>query len=236
MPSKLKLKLFSDERLETAARTVSVIAHDYNNTLAAIEAYTALLLAAPDVSSQAAADLGEINRAAGKAAELNRKLLVFSRRKIPGRERTDMGLFLKKIFPELIKNAKPAVLKLSAENTGKEPVNTEQLKELVVLLLRNAAEAVNPAGGLIRLSVKKTAAGTEIKISDNGAGIEKEHAARLFEPFFTTKPKKEGLGLAMVYGISRRHSAEIRVESEQGRGTEFRITLGKKAQLGGTHE
>jgi signal transduction histidine kinase len=80
---------------------------------------------------------------------------------------------------------------------------------------------------IVSISTKKTGDHLEIKVTDNGKGIPKEVVDKIFQPFFTTKPTGEGtgLGLSLSYDIVKAHGGEIRVESEQGEGTTFIISL-----------
>jgi PAS domain S-box-containing protein len=108
-----------------------------------------------------------------------------------------------------------------------------QLKQVFMNLLVNAFQAieerVGPAGGAgrIRLRTRRTAAGVEVQVEDDGVGIAPENLGRLFDPFFTTKKvgMGTGLGLSTSYSIVRRHGGTIRVESRPGRGALFRVLL-----------
>jgi PAS domain S-box-containing protein len=108
-----------------------------------------------------------------------------------------------------------------------------QLKQVFMNLLVNAFQAieerVGPAGGAgrIRLRTRRTAAGVEVQVEDDGVGIAAENLGRLFDPFFTTKKvgMGTGLGLSTSYSIVRRHGGTIRVESRPGRGALFRVLL-----------
>ena len=103
----------------------------------------------------------------------------------------------------------------------------DQLKQVVLNLLNNAAYACE-GGGTITITTEAVNKDTiAIKIQDSGKGIELEHMDKIFEPFFTTKPatKGTGLGLSISYGIIKKHGGRIEVESELDTGTTFTITL-----------
>jgi signal transduction histidine kinase len=106
-----------------------------------------------------------------------------------------------------------------------------QLGQVFMNLLANAADALGDAGSLhVRTSV--LAGGrVAIEIADDGKGIEPEHLDKIFDPFFTTKEvgKGTGLGLAISYGVVTRHGGSIRVESQPGRRTRFRVQLPVKS-------
>jgi two-component system NtrC family sensor kinase len=101
-----------------------------------------------------------------------------------------------------------------------------QLNQVWLNLLVNAAFAVRE-GGEVRITTRGEGERVVVRVSDTGRGIAPEHLTRIFDPFFTTKPVGEGtgLGLSVTYSIVERHGGEIAVESEQGRGTTFTVTL-----------
>jgi CheY-like chemotaxis protein len=100
-----------------------------------------------------------------------------------------------------------------------------ELREVLVNMVFNAIDAM-PEGGTLTLSSETVDQQVVIKVVDSGVGMYPEVRSRIFDPFFTTKGKAGlGLGLAVSFGIIRRHSGNIEVESQYGRGTEFRISL-----------
>jgi signal transduction histidine kinase len=105
-----------------------------------------------------------------------------------------------------------------------------QLQQVFTNLMNNAAEAMESQGkGTLTITTKLAPFGQGVKISvaDTGVGISEENRAKLFTPFFTTKPvgKGTGLGLSIVYGIVKMHRGQIQVQSDEGKGTTFTITL-----------
>jgi two-component system NtrC family sensor kinase len=105
----------------------------------------------------------------------------------------------------------------------------QQIKQALVALLINACEAVHPGEGVITITSRylPDARVAQIRVSDNGIGMDDETRQHIFEPFFTTKEqgKGVGLGLAVVYGIVTGHAGEIEVQSAPGCGTTFVIRL-----------
>ena len=100
-----------------------------------------------------------------------------------------------------------------------------ELREVLVNMVFNAIDAM-PEGGTLTLSTRTVNKSVVIKVVDTGVGMYPEVRSRIFDPFFTTKGKAGlGLGLAVSFGIIRRHGGNIEVESQYGNGTEFRITL-----------
>ncbi|KYF65161.1 sensor histidine kinase [Sorangium cellulosum] len=127
----------------------------------------------------------------------------------------------------------PAHVRLQNEVPPGLPVpslDKDQFRQVLVNLIQNAAEAI-PAGREGRVGVAARARDGEVVLSvtDNGAGIDREHLAKIFEPLFSTKLKGTGLGLAITAGIVRLHGGTIAVESEPGAGTTFTIRLPRAA-------
>ena len=103
---------------------------------------------------------------------------------------------------------------------------SQQIKQVLLNLLINAFQAID-TGGRIRLVTDRSGDEVEIRVEDDGCGIPAGDLERIFDPFFTTRPVGEGtgLGLALCYQIVRSHGGEIRVESQPGVGTSFRVLL-----------
>ncbi len=118
-----------------------------------------------------------------------------------------------------------------APQTPPVPHDLDQLQQVVLNLLKNAAEA-SPAGSILRAEVAPVPGarggapmGAVIRVTDPGPGIPPEHLKTLFEPFFTTKPGGSGLGLYISHDIVKRHGGNLTVSSEPGRGTTFQVEI-----------
>ena len=104
------------------------------------------------------------------------------------------------------------------------PIDSTQIQQVLVNLIKNAMQAMTKGG---QLSIQ-TGEGSEavwVSVADTGGGIPEEKLNRIFEPFYTTKEKGSGLGLMIVQRIVRAHGGHIELESEVGRGTNFRVWL-----------
>lgn len=116
-------------------------------------------------------------------------------------------------------------LALVADCTASVMGDAVELREVLVNMIYNAIDAM-PSGGEIRMSSQEMNGRVVLTIADNGTGMTPEVKSRLFDPFFTTKGKGgTGMGMAVSFGIIRRHNGAIDVESEPGRGTTFSISL-----------
>jgi two-component system, sporulation sensor kinase E len=111
-----------------------------------------------------------------------------------------------------------------ARNPTQTPIDSTQMQQVLVNLMKNAAQAMS-TGGVLRLQTGETSDGVWVSVSDTGGGIPQEQINRIFEPFYTTKKKGTGLGLMIVQRIVRAHNGRIDLESHVGRGTTFRVWL-----------
>ncbi|MBI3876409.1 MAG: PAS domain S-box protein [Verrucomicrobia bacterium] len=111
--------------------------------------------------------------------------------------------------------------KLNA-NLPHSPLDPAQIKQVLVNLIKNAAQAMTK-GGVLTLSTGEAADGVWVSVADNGGGIPQELLNRIFEPFYTTKKKGSGLGLMIVQRIVREHGGRIKLDSHVGQGTTFNI-------------
>ncbi len=111
-----------------------------------------------------------------------------------------------------------------ARNLTATPVDAAQLQQVLVNLVKNAAQAMT-TGGTLTLQTGETSEDVWVSVTDTGGGIPQEQINRIFEPFYTTKTKGTGLGLMIVQRIVRAHNGRIELDSHVGRGTTFRIWL-----------
>ncbi len=232
--------IMQQERLKALGQMASGIAHDINNAISPVALYTESLLEnEPNLSARARDYLGTIQNAIEDVSHTVARMREFYRQRetqltlVPvkvnplmqqvldlSRARwSDMpqqkGIFIKvetDLAPEL-----PAVMGVESE-----------LREALVNLIFNAIDAM-PEGGTLTLRTKLSgnpARLVQIEVSDTGLGMDEDTQRRCLEPFFTTKGERgTGLGLAMVYGIVRRHNADIEIESAVGKGTTMRMSF-----------
>jgi len=130
---------------------------------------------------------------------------------------------LELLRPE-IENRGVTVKTKLAHNLTATPVDATQLQQVLVNLVKNAAQAMS-TGGTLTLQTGETGDEVWVSVTDSGGGIPQEQINRIFEPFYTTKKKGSGLGLMIVQRIVRAHNGRIELESHVGRGTTFRVWL-----------
>jgi CheY-like chemotaxis protein/two-component sensor histidine kinase len=213
------------------------VAHNVNNTLTGILGRAQLILRNSNDPSKVEAGLELIIKSAEDGAHIIRRIQDFARQR-PSREFETIAL------AELLKDAcemtRPrwesrsefAPIRFALHADCKAHINGDpvELREVLVNMIYNAVDAM-PSGGEVRVSTQETRDRVVIHITDTGTGMGPEVKQRLFDPFFTTKGKAgTGMGLAVSFGIIRRHEGSIEVDSEPGRGTTFKISLPKVTQ------
>jgi two-component system sensor histidine kinase HydH len=225
----LQEKVRRSERLASLGRLSAGVAHEIRNPLSSIRGFAQFFArrfkGQETEQGYASVMVKEVDR-------LNRvitELLDFARPKEPHREPHSLG----GIFDHSLKLLEPELAKKGVEvekeyETGLPAVRVDrdQLSQAFLNLLLNSLESIN-GSGKIRIRLKKLSAqpSVEIILADTGKGIPPEDLSKVFEPFFSTKRGGTGLGLAIVHQIVESHGGDIGVESKEGEGTTFRITL-----------
>ena len=231
------------QKMDAIGRLAGGVAHDFNNLLTVILGRTDILLhpLKPDDPMRRGVEL--IQRTAGRAADLTRQLLAFSRKQVLEPVVLDLSavsIDMKDMLGRLI-GEDIALLTTPTANLGRVKADRGQVEQVIMNLAVNARDAM-PQGGRLILETANVDLDEEyvrrhvgarpgphvmLAVADTGSGIPREIQAQIFEPFFTTKEqgKGTGLGLATVYGIVKQSGGYIEVDSEPGRGTTFRIYL-----------
>jgi len=220
------------ERLAGFGRLAAGIVHELNNPLVAIVSYTDSLLQRHRLGGMEAGDLEKLRRireAGERIQRFSRDLIAYARPSTDPPERVDVGALLEqavRMCEPALKEARAAVQTSLARAPRVLGVRSS-LVQVFVNLVTNAAQALGPGGGHVRLGV--TASGDRVvaTVADDGAGMPDEVRARVFEPFFTTKQggRGAGLGLSIVQGIVARHGGAVDVRSAPGEGTTVTVSL-----------
>lgn len=230
---RLAAQLLQQEKLAAVGQLVSGVAHELNNPLAGVLAYSQLLLSmdgSEDAEMRQA--LETIHHEASRAAKIVSNLLTFARQQ-PA-ERTDANL--NAIVSDTLALRRYALRAAGIEvdlaldpdlpRTWADPF---QLQQVVLNLVANAEQALADWLGprRITLSTREEQGNIVVSVSDTGPGVADEERDRIFNPFFTTKPVGQGtgLGLSISDGIVRQHGGQIRVESTPGRGATFELRI-----------
>jgi signal transduction histidine kinase/CheY-like chemotaxis protein len=241
--TRLENELRHAQKLEVVGQLAGGVAHDFNNIIQGVLGFIGLSQDPTLSNTDRELFLREAMSAAKRASQLTRQLLAFGRRQAMHMEDTQL--------PDLIANLLKLLRRLIGEHidvqftSGAEVGNVfcdrTQIEQVLINLCVNARDAM-PRGGRIGIRIENCSLSAAFKrsnpwarigrfvmltVTDTGCGMDKLTQERVFEPFFTTKPKDKGsgLGLAVVYGIVRQHEGMIRLQSEVGQGTTFRIYI-----------
>ncbi len=223
------------DQLKHADRLVSVgelaagIAHELNNPLTDILGFAQLASRRPDLPEETYQDLVRIVKSSLYAREVIKKILLFSRQSHPTQTEVDLNAIVAEwldfIEFRCAKNDIEVTLDLQPDLPS-IVADPAQLNQVLVNLVVNAIHAMSQGG---RLTIRTGSDGDTVYLSvrDNGSGIRREILDKIFLPFFTTKEVDQGtgLGLAVVYGIMEEHGGKVSVQSKEGEGSVFRITL-----------
>ncbi|HEX8072773.1 MAG TPA: PAS domain S-box protein [Pyrinomonadaceae bacterium] len=221
------------EKMRSLGQLSAGVAHNFNNALAAVLGRTQLLLRVVTDEKQRRS-LQVIETAALDAAEIVRRIQTFARSTPPARFQP---VSLAQLIADAIQLTRTRweddaraqgvryEVRLVADGAGADLVaaSASELREVFVNLILNALEAM-PRGGAVECRARAEGDWLVAEIADTGPGIPVELRGRIFEPFFTTKgPQGSGLGLAVSYGIIKRHGGLIEVASGPGAGTTFTL-------------
>jgi len=241
----LERQLLHAQKLESLGVLAGGIAHDFNNILMAIIGNADMALMRINPESAAVDNLRNIETASARAADLARQMLAYSGKGKFVIESHDLNDLLEEMLHILqVSISKKAVLRLDLNRPlPTVEADATQIRQIVMNLVINASEAIGDRSGVIAIGTgvmdcsrdylkdvwldENLSEGLYVymEISDSGCGMSKETLGKLFDPFFTTKFTGRGLGMAAVLGIVRGHKGAIKVYSEPGRGSSFKILL-----------
>lgn len=233
------------QRLESLGLLAGGIAHDFNNLMTAVLGYASLARFELPTASSVQGHLSEIEKAARRSADLCRQLLAYAGK---GRVSTEL-VDLNQLVEDSLGLLKLSIINkvvLHLDLASSVPVieaDPTQLRQVLMNLVLNAADAIGERSGLITISTGVVRASAEylaefrgsdalvpgdysfLEVRDTGCGMTQKTISQIFEPFYTTKLNGRGLGLSAVLGIVRGHKAGIKVYSELSHGSSFKLIL-----------
>lgn len=216
------------EKLSALGRLAATIVHEINNPLSGILTYLYLLKSELGLDDSMREDLSLLEREVNRIAELVKRLRSFSKPAQHERKPVVLEDILKDVLLLLKKDLEGHKINLTVEAAPDLPpvlASAGELHEVFLNLIINARDAM-PQGGDLSITLQRRASWAVITITDTGTGIPPAIRERIFEPFFTTKGEQgTGLGLSISYRIIQEHGGDMEVESQEGKGTTFRIFL-----------
>ena len=221
------MELLNAQKLESLGRLAGGVAHDFNNLLTGITGYASLLLERETGDIELRRDLGEIKRAADRAADLTKQLLAFGRRQVLNPRPLDLNAVMAEVggLLQRLLGDHVELNIVAAPALGTVRADPGQIEQVIVNLVVNARDAM-PDGGKLTIRTRDADDGfVELAVSDTGLGMDERTRAQVFEPFFTTREQGVGLGLASVYGIVQQSGGDVTVESTPGMGSTFTVRL-----------
>jgi len=239
------------ERMTSIGKLAAIVAHEINNPLAGIHTYARLLMKQVDQGGlnpeRAKENLSMIASESARCGEIVKGLLQFSRSARIEMRPSDVNEAVRHSLRLVDHKISLMAVKTRVDLAPDLPLvvcDPQQVVQALVALLINACEAMSPNEGCLEVTTRRIGAGAgsggaaaspaaaertgvEIRVRDNGTGMDAETKARIFEPFFTTKEgeKSLGVGLTVVMSIVTRHGGEIEVDAAPGEGTTFTLRL-----------
>jgi len=235
------------QKIEVVGQLAGGVAHDFNNLLTVISGYSDMILAEEELEPAMRQRVNQIRRAGERAQKLTNQLLAFSRKQMVQPESMDLNRVIREsmgMLSSLIGEDIEVKLAL-ADSIPTIIADPHQIEQVLINLVVNARDAIREKGATAELRRIRITTGLGVMlgegseefsdevtgpavvwtVEDTGMGMDKFTQTRIFEPFYTTKETGQGtgLGLASVFGIIRQNSADIRVFSEPGKGSIFRV-------------
>jgi PAS domain S-box-containing protein len=239
----LEAQLQQAHKMESIGTLAGGIAHDFNNILFPMFGYLEMVLEDMPHDSPSRGKLNEVFQGALRARDLIQQILTFSRQTEYEKKPIKIQLVINEVL-KLIRSTLPTTISIhqdicdSCESVMADPT---QIHQIAMNLMTNAYHAMEEKGGTLRVSLKEVALTDAdltdsamvpgsyacLMVADTGPGMGQGTLSRIFDPYFTTKKegKGTGLGLSVVHGIVKSDGGHIRVHSEPGKGSEFKVYL-----------
>lgn len=216
------------QKMASMGVLASEVAHEINNPLGIILGYTSYLEGKISPDDPTYKFIKEMKKETQRCKKIIENFLNFARIPEPVFKKNDLNQVLDEIItfasnhPD-INNIK--IIREFNENIPLIKFDEDQIKQVAINLILNAAEACKGNGQLIVKTDFGSSDYIDIIFQDNGSGIPPEHLGKIFEPFYTSKPKGTGLGLAVTKQIIKQHFGHISIESAVGIGTKVTVSL-----------
>jgi PAS domain S-box-containing protein len=216
------------QKFETIGTLAAGVAHDFNNLLTSIMGNASLVLGTLPPDSPFRDQLDDVVKSSQRAADLTKQLLAYSGKGRHFMQKLDLTSVVERTHNliEATVGKKVSLEVRLARSLPNIEADANQLQQVILNLVSNAAEAIGDNSGVIRIRTGVDANRmVYLEVRDTGSGMDAETRSRIFDPFFTTKFTGRGLGLAAVAGIARGHRANVNVTSSPGQGSTFRVSF-----------
>jgi len=226
-------QLIQSTKLAAIGELAANIAHEINNPLTSVLGFASYLAEQIAPGQPMREELDLIQEEAGRARDIVRDLLHFSRQREFIPQITDLNVVLEQTLSMVRRQGALDAISLREEYApGLAPVEIDvpRIKQVFLNLINNAVYVMKDRGGSLTIRSQASGAMVQVEVTDTGTGIAPEHLDRIFEPFFTTKPEVSGtgLGLSVSLGIVQSHGGTIEVKSQLGKGSTFTVKLPAK--------
>lgn len=222
----LEKRVRQSEKMAAIGQLATGIAHEIRNPLAGISGSIQLMQSDSSDPVQTGKLMGIVIKEIDRLNNLITEFLDFAKPEAPMEDRFDLGRLMEELiqFTQNANHGANVELELNADSDLFMLGNKDKIKQAVLNILVNALHAVEGVDSpKVEVQVKRSGPFIVLSIVDNGVGMNADLVDTIFEPFKTTKHKGTGLGLAITHSIVEAHRGDIIVESEVGRGTEFRL-------------
>ncbi len=218
------------EKMAALGRLAGGVAHEINNPLAAILAFTQIMLAESTRTTQDMEMLKMLESSAQRCKRILDSMLRFSRQPTFKLQATDLEATVKDavlLFEVMLRTYPRAVLDVSFPALPQVSIDSNQIQQVILNLLQNALQALPEGKGTLKIAAQEAEDMVRLEVADTGTGIKEEHLAKIFDPTFTTKAPGAGtgFGLSIAQSIVASHRGRIEVQSAVGQGTTFYIWL-----------
>ena len=238
--TELRLEINQLQALASIGTIMCMVAHELNNLLTPVGSYATLALNNSDDRPLTEKALRKAVRNCERASRIMESMLAMTNGQMQEKKDVRLIVLVEDVFAclsrDFVKDGITVEIRVPDDLTIR--VNPVHIEHVLINLIVNAREAMLPGGGILTIKGQERRDAVEIEVSDTGRGIDTGDLERIFEPFFTTKAHEKssserkcfGLGLAFCKRIADEHNGSIRVESEAGKRTAFKVTLPKRPQ------
>ena len=229
----LRKKIERSQRLVSIGRLAAGVAHEIRNPLSSIKGFATYFKERYqhnendfEISTIMIQEVERLNRVVSQLLELSRPISI-------SKTTTNIQDFMIGSIKVIEQMAKEQQILIQTQYEGVQMdvfIDRDRLSQALLNLYLNALEAMDGQGKLFISLLPYQDSGIEIRISDNGPGIDKKDLGHIFDPYYTTKPNGTGLGLAIVHNIIEAHNGSIKIDSTKEEGTTFTIRLPLKIE------